>query len=604
MKQMTKIHARKNFRWRTLVAGLLLLCLALLVPGCFPGDESSPYYGRVTVPRRQEFRWSDGGLPQVFDPAFAAAPPDTDAVRALFEGLTDYDPQTLEPTPGVAERWESSDEGRVWTFYLRDDARWSTGEVVTAGDFVRSWERILRLGDLAPHTELLSNIVGARAYAIAVKNAAQVPEASPQKAVSALRPAESKSEVTAKNEARPFGAQEISTHVLRVQLQRPNLNFPALVAHPVFRPVKVSDQDGSKRIAAPHLISNGAFLLGRSGSDKVSLQRAENYWDKADVNLQRVEFVKTLDAETALAAYHAGDLDAVTNAPFEPLALKLLAPYADYHRTTFAALTYYSFNTSRQPFNDVRVREALAIAIDRERISEDEMGGSTEPANTFLPVNRAATVNEAVVAKSATLSKDQARAKQLLAEAGYPEGKDFPTIHLLINRNEQQRQVAQAVAAMWHGVLGIETEIVTKNWDEYEAEIRAGDYDLVRRGAVMQSADETSNIRMLFPPDVKGATSGATQTGVQTALPSNQNGKGAAVSSLIPAAIETEAEALRQLPAIPIYFASSCALVKPYVRGFAGNILDAPSLKNVKIDIGWQEPKTASLSRPWRSFGG
>src|SRR5712691_10401433 len=125
MRQVKKIRARKHFRWQTLVAGLLLLCLSLLVPGCFSSDDSSPYYGRIVVPRRQEFRWSDGGLPQVFDPAFAAAPPDTDVVRALFEGLTDYDPQTLAPVPGVATHWESSNDGRVWTFYLRDDAHWS-----------------------------------------------------------------------------------------------------------------------------------------------------------------------------------------------------------------------------------------------------------------------------------------------------------------------------------------------------------------------------------------------------------------------------------------------------------------------------------------------
>ena len=107
----------------------------------------------------------DGGLPQTFDPAFAAAPPDTDLVRAIFEGLTDYDPQTLAPVPAVATRWESPDEGRTWTFHLREDARWSNGESVTAKDFVDSWQRTMKIGDLAPHTNLLSNIQGARTVA-------------------------------------------------------------------------------------------------------------------------------------------------------------------------------------------------------------------------------------------------------------------------------------------------------------------------------------------------------------------------------------------------------------------------------------------------------
>jgi len=578
------------------------VCLSLLVPGCFPVDEVSPYYGRVVVPRLQEFRWSDGGLPQVFDPAFAAAPPDTDVVRALFEGLTDYDSRTLKPIPGVATRWESSEDGRVWTFYLREDALWSTGEQVTARDFVRSWQRTLQLGDLAPHTELLSNIVGAKAYVAAARAAAQTQQLPAPKAAAGIHPAEApKSEPPRIGEAAGFGAEEINAHILRVHLQRPNPNFPSLVAHPVFRPVKVTDREAIKKIGASQLISNGAFLLARSGSDKVLLQRADNYWDKAEVSLHGVEFVNTRDAESALAAYHAGDIDAVTNAPFEPLALKLLAPYADYRRDTYGALTYYSFNTARKPFNDVRVREALAIAIDRERISEDKMGGDTEPATRFLPPTDAAG-QEAVVARSATLNKDLTRALQLLAEAGYPDGKGFPVIHLLINRNDQQRQVAEAIAVMWHSALKIETEISVKSWDEYEAAIRAGDYDLVRRGAVLQSADELTSIGMLFPADQKSAASQApvAQSSLQTESGANQEGRGTATNSgsaMKPSAapIETEADALRQLTAIPIYFASSYALVKPYVNGFESNILDAPSLKNVRIDTGWREPKTASV---------
>ena len=245
---------------------------------------------------------------------------------------------------------------------------------------------------------------------------------------------------------------------------------------------------------------------------------------------------------------------------------------------------------SREPFNDVRVREALAIAIDRERISEDEMGGATEPANTFLPVINEVDNSESVIAKSGTLNKDQSRAKQLLADAGFPNGDGFPVIRLLINRNEQQRQVAQAVASSWRNILNVETEIIAKPWDEYEASIRAGEYDLARRGAVMQSADEASNIRMLFPIEGKGADSST--TGAQPGATATVNQGNTLSDKTRWAPIESEADALRRLTAIPIYFASSYSLVKPYVSGFDSNILDAPSLKNVKIETGWQEPKS------------
>src|SRR5215210_3630267 len=148
--------ARRVRLWLSLV-----LTASVLLGGCFRGEKGERFYGKVATPAAQEFRWSDGGLPKVFDPARAAAPPDTDAVRALYEGLTDYEPGSLRPVPAVASRWESAEGGRRWTFHLREGARWTNGDPVTAQDFARSWQRTLRLGERAPHASLLSNLEGA-----------------------------------------------------------------------------------------------------------------------------------------------------------------------------------------------------------------------------------------------------------------------------------------------------------------------------------------------------------------------------------------------------------------------------------------------------------
>jgi oligopeptide transport system substrate-binding protein len=569
----TSIGMRRRFR--TGVVGALLLALMLSHSGCFLDEKLEPYYGRVVVPSSQEFHWSDGGLPQTFDPAFAAAPPDTDLVRAIFEGLTDYDPRTLTPVPAVATRWEPSNGGRIWTFYLRDDARWSNGEPVTASDFVRSWRRTMRIGDLAPHTELLANIEGEKQ----VEPGAGGANAKPS---------------NTGNASNRFGVEAVSDRELRVRLRRPDMNFPALVAHPVFRPVKLKDESIVSKLVANDLISNGAFSLAKTESQRVLLERANNYWDKDQVTLQSVEFVSQMDAESALAAYRAGEVDAVTNAAFEPLAIKLLTPYEDFRRTTYGALTYYSFNTAHPPFDDVRVREALAIGIDRDRLSADDLGGATEPAKHFLP-ETAPNTQEPVVNKSEVLDKEYERARELLAEAGFPGGRDFPTIRLLINRNEQQRIVAQSIADMWLSVLNIETEIVVKNWDDYEAAIRAGEYDVVRRGMVMQTTDELTNIRMLFSQGAQPSqSSGAGQEATSSA--NVVNGRSAAVKDKAlrtPPAVETEAQALKDLSAIPIYFASSYSLVKPYVTGFDSNVLDAPSLKTVRINTSWKQSEGA-----------
>ncbi len=557
----------------------VLLILSLSHAGCFESHDPTTYYGNIVVPRAQEFRWSDGGLPQTFDPAFAAAPPDTDVVRAIFEGLTDYDPQTLAPVPGVATHWESSNDGRIWTFYLRDDAHWSNGEKVTANDFVRSWERTIKIGQLSPHTELLGNIAGA--------------------AVSAVRQRSLKDQSAAADHG--FGAEALSDQVLRVRLQHADTNFPALVAHPVFRPVKIAKADMTKRLGPSDLISNGAFQLVKTEGDRVLLERAKNYWDGASVGLQQVEFVNAGSAEEALAAYRSGQLDALTSAPFEPLALKLLAAYKDFRRATFGALTYYSFNISRAPFDDVRVREALAISIDRERVSRDDLGGATEPAGKFLPGEMSG--EKPVVGKTDLLDHDISRAKQLLAEAGYADGHGFPVVRLLINRNEQQRMVAQSIAAMWRTALNIESEIIIKNWDEYESAIKAGDYDVVRRGIVMQTTDELTNLRMLFRQDFSPLTAPTSNGSSEAARPREGFGRRGSSSTretleLSSGETETESQALKELKAVPIYFASSYALVKPYVSGFDANVLDAPSLKKTRIDTNWTERGTVSLQLP------
>ncbi|MEP6568137.1 MAG: peptide ABC transporter substrate-binding protein [Acidobacteriota bacterium] len=577
---------------RTPLASVLLLASMLSHGGCLLNEKPQRYYGRIAVPNSQTFNWSDGGLPQTFDPAFAATPPDTDLVRAIFEGLTDYDPRSLTPVPGVAWRWEASNAGRVWTFYLRDDARWSNGDSVTASDFVRSWRRTMRIGDLAPHTELMANIEGAR-----LENSVGVTEsrltggtAQTQKQVSSAGAATGAKPLAGSkgNNATPFGVEAVSDRVLRVRLRRPDLNFPALVAHPVFRPVKLNDEASTRKLEANELVSNGAFSLAKTEDARVLLQRANTYWNRNQITLEQVSFVGEKDAESALAAYRAGEVDAVTNAAFEPLAIKLLTPYEDFRRTTYGALTYYSFNGARAPFDDVRVREALAIAIDRDRISADEMGGATEPAKRFLP-ETAADQQVPVVNKSEVLEKEYERAKQLLAEAGFPGGTNFPKVKLLVNRNEQQRLVAQAVATMWRTVLNIETEIVVKNWDEYETAIRDGDYDVVRRGLVMQTTDELTNIRMLFPEDVQTgkAATGKESGPAITRDGEKANAKGGDLRTLQP--IESEAQALKDLSAMPIYFASSYSLVKPYVSGFDGNVLDSPSLKTVRINAGWKQ---------------
>jgi oligopeptide transport system substrate-binding protein len=629
-----------------------VVAVSLLLGSCLSEQKGERFYGKVAVPSAQEFRWSDGGLPKVFDPARAAAPPDTDAVRALYEGLTDYEPGTLRPVPAVASRWESADGGQRWTFHVREGARWTNGDPVTAQDFVRSWQRTLRLGERAPHANLLSNIEGAQALS------ATGAQGGATEGVSANEPARSlqgqqgqqgqgRSSRAAQSSPAPsrFGVVALDARTLRVTLQRPDKNFPSLVAHPVFRPVheltpgaelweEQRQQQGGARTDFG-MVTNGAFSLSRLAGDSVELERADSYWDAASVKLERVRFVEGGGTEAALAAYRAGDVDVVTNAAVEPLAVKLLTPYEDFRRETFAALNYYRFNTSRPPFDDLRVRQALACALDTERLSADTLGGATEPTRRFMPVHadgaengdgtrdaddeKAATEKAEPEAETARAVESGAggggetgspahnveRARRLLEEAGYPGGVNFPRIRLLVNRNEQQRLVAQAVARMWRDALGIQTEVDVRPWEEYETMLGTGDYDVARRSLVMQTTDEETNMLQLFDgeatEEADASTAGATPQQVSPAATPTTKAEGAVVAqearALHEAPILSEAQALRELPAIPLHFASSYALVKPYVDGFESNLLDAPSLKHVSINNDWRPPAPEQAAR-------
>jgi oligopeptide transport system substrate-binding protein len=599
-------------RWRT--PACVALSVALSVgSGCFSGEDGETFYGRVAVPGGQEFRWSDGGLPRVFDPARAAAAPDTDAVRALFEGLTDYDPQTLRPVAGVAARWESSEDDRVWTFHLRPEARWSNGDPVTAEDFVRSWRRTLRLGDDAPHAKLLANLVEPQPRKRRDEEPAGDTPSAGVEGASGPGSVEPEGESQDGAQAKGRGAvglavEAVDRQTLRIRLQRPDKNFPELVAHPVFRPVHPSAAEegaegvdaapGARGVAPPErIISNGAFRLRELNADAVVLEREGNYWNAARVALERVRFVGSQNAEAALSAYRAGEVDAVTNARVEPLGLKLLASYKDFRRATFGALTYYDFNMTRPPFDDARVREALGRAIDRRRLTADTLEGAADPAESFLPARAGEETGDG---GTSALSYDPPAARRLLAEAGYPGGAGFPRVRLLVNRNEQHRRVAEAMASMWRAALGVETEILLRDWAEYETLLRSGEYDVARRSLVMQTTDEETIMRALFDPerfDFDARTAGATAP-TESPSPSPEPSQPAggqsppAPAAAIPPPVFTEAQALKEVPAVPLYFATSFSLVKPYVQGFDTNALDAPSLQRVRIDTNWKPPRS------------
>lgn len=580
--------------------------------------EPEPFFAQTVPPKIQEFRWSNGKLPKSFDPALASAPPETDVVRALYEGLTETDPATLKEVAGVAESWSSSEDFRVWTFKLRRNAKWSNGKPVTANDFVRAWNRLVKLGDKTAHRNLMSNIAGVpkpaeeeqesttdAAEQLLRSNSNYVPPPPPMQRLGQV-PANTNAKTPDRpqaantNSARPgpsgpavdapaLGVIAEDELTLKVTLTLPDREFPKLVASPIFRPVFNNGEEFIGKELNPTIVTNGPFRLAKIEPAGLVLERSENYWNRENVKLERVHLVAMETPEKALAAYRAGELDAVTNADFAPLVLKLLTPYEDFRKTTHGALNFYEVNVARQPFSDRRVRQALSNAIERERLTEGEMEGLTQPALGFLPFGN--TTKE-------KLTQDKDKARDLLDEAGFPDGEGFPVIKLVVNRNDTQQRVARSVARMWKQNLNLETDIVVKDAAELERSRKAGEYDLVRRGIVFPTADEAANFMSVFGGEPRTTAGGTSVSGVKRppALPSDDssssggtdNSSGGAETEQTDSVILTEDEALYELYAIPLYFPTSFSLVRPYVSGFEMNSIDAVTLKGVEIDNNWR----------------
>ncbi|MGB7069740.1 MAG: peptide ABC transporter substrate-binding protein [Pyrinomonadaceae bacterium] len=566
-------------------------------------------------------------MPKSLDPKLASAPPETDIVRAVFEGLTETDPRTLVEIPAAAEKWEASNGFRTWMFFIRKDAKWSNGESVTAHDFVRSWKRLVGVGTENAHGYLIDNIVGMSSeresdQPITEESAdflkdseirnenSQVdsnintnstvddrPSANIADIDNADAPPALNRKITSEAPLnRKIGVEAVSDHILRVDLLRPDKEFPQLAAHSIFRPV----YDDGKQFAGANLnstvITNGPFGIDAIGPEGITLKRADFYWDRDSVKIDSIRMIPLGTVEMALDAYRAGEIDAISNAEFKPLVLKLLTPYGDFRKTTHGALNFYDVNTESVPFNDRRVREALAITINRERITEGEMKGTSQPAYSYLPFRERAVTR---------LTEDVGKGKELLGKAGYPDGEGFPIIRLVINRNDAQQRIAKMVARMWKEELNIETELVVLEGNGFKAAMETGDFDLIRRGIVLPTTSTFSNFSAIFGADreTNVQTLATDVAGVSTDTPnlfsleSPGTGAGSAgksnsnsLSASNPDSFAlSEQEAIVEMFAIPLYFPTSYTLVKPYVYGFDSNSLDAPSLKNVSIDINWKE---------------
>ncbi len=414
--------------------------------------------------RTQTLLVGSGAEPVSLDPHVTTMYYDMRILPALFEGLTAIDEKTAQPVPAVAESWDVSSDGLVYTFHLRPNARWSNGDPVTAHDFAFAYQRILlpKLG--ATYCYMLWPIKNAQAF-----NAGKLADFA------------------------AVGVEAVDAVTLRLTLERPTPYLPALAAHQTWMPVHratlekfhaVDDRNAAwTRPGA--LVGNGAFTLAVwKPNDRIIVTRNPYHWDNGRNRLERVVFFPTESSEVEERNFRAGQVHLTTSLPMAKITGYRARDPARLRIDPLLATNYLDFNVARPPLNRAKVRRALSLAIDRESIMRAVFAGSRLPAACLIPPGCAGYTVQARV------PTDFAAARRLLAEAGFPGGKGLPEmgVRLGINVSEWTR-VLEAIQETWRRELGVRITLEpleAKTWLQY---MQAHNYAIAFTGWIADFAD-------------------------------------------------------------------------------------------------------------------
>jgi len=475
--------------------------------------------------------------PASLDPLKAVGLPEIQVIRDLFEGLTNQDAQG-KIVPGVAQSWSSSDN-KTWVFTLRNNARWSNGEPVTAQDFVYSWQRLVDP----------KNSSGSAGFAglSGIENAAAI----------------TKGEMTPDK----LGVTAQSKTQLKVTLDRPVPWFPALVANVALFPVpqKVIAQQGDSWTAPGKLVGNGAYQLSeRVVNEKIVLTRNPHYWDDAHSVLTKVTFVPINEESSATKRYRANDIDITESFPKNMYALLKKTLPGEVYTPDQLGTYYYAFNTQKGPTADVRVRKALSWSIDRNVIADKVLGTGEKPAWHFTPDVTAGFKPLPTFMQQHDQNALNAQAKSLLAAAGYGPGKPLK-LKLLYNTSESHQKIAIAVASMWKKNLGVDVTLENQEWKTYIDSRNSGNFDVIRASWVgdynepstflnLLTSGNSSNIARFNNADYDAVVAKASRETSEQARNSDYN--------------RAEQILAEQAPIAPIYQYTNGRLIKPWVKGY------------------------------------
>lgn len=503
----------------------------------------------VTLAPQQTIVINNGGEVSSLDPQKIEGVPESNVILNLLEGLTTTD-NNGHVVPGVAESWQS-EQGKIWTFTLRSEAKWSNGEPVTAADFVYSWQRLVDPRTASPYASYLQ-------YAH-IDN------------IDAI--------LAGKKSPDQLGVKALDDHHLQVTLSEPVPYFVALTTHTSLKPVnrKAVEQWGEQWTQPGHYVGNGAYTLSDWViNEKIAVKRNPQYWNNRQTVIENATFLPITSESSDVNRYRSGEID-MTNSALPPELFPTLKKTLgqQVHISPLLCTFYYELNNKRPPFNDSRVRTAVKLTLDRSIITDKIMGQGQIPAGGFTPPFIEGAELSQPEWMSLTQQQRNEQARKLLAEAGYSSDKPL-SFRLLYNTSDVNKKQAIAAASMWSKSLGAKVALDNQEWKTMLDTRHQGNYEVARATWCSDYNEPSTFLNAML------SNSSSNTAFYKSAKFDALMAKSLSVSDKERAAVYQQAE--RQLDQdsaiVPVYYRVSARLVKPWVGGFTGK--DPQDLTDLK----------------------
>ncbi len=622
--------------WLWLI-GLLLLTFNF---SCSESSAGKLYWGKTDPPKENVLRYISGSEPESLDPQIPTGQPEARILMALYDGLVEYHPKTMAPIPAIAERWEISPDGTEFIFYIRKNAFFSNGDPITAHDFVYTFRRGVAPELAAQNAYLAYEIKYARAYnareAFVKKENGEFllkrdfdkdvkdfdssgfgPDTefhrfinSPERLTVPLDEKE-RDQLLEKNpklrqaiegkelvpvRAEDIGVEAIDDHTFRLKLELPAPYFLELLPHQFFRVVnrKVIEKYGKSWTRPENIVTSGAFKLAiHRPYDVLVVIKNPNYWDAENVSLDRIEFYPLEEQTTMMNLYKAGEVDALYNHTVPAAWLDEIRKYKDeYLDHPEVTIEYYTFNIKKKPMDDVRVRKAFALAVDRFALAKFRK--TAKPLVDFTPEGifpkyeeiRWRVYSQLLEEKGISTEEwerryfDPVKACRLMREAGYQvenqsDGrcrvKNFPAddIAITYNTSESNKIVAEFIQAQWKQNLGITVPLKNMEWKTFLPMRKNLDYTgMARAGWVGDYMDPNTFLKLFYGPDNDSSTGWYDPKFDKMLDQANSEVDPEKRFELLARA---EFYMLESQPVIPLLTAATNWMKKPYVKGMYPN---------------------------------